>query len=168
MAQAVCVLEGQTVRGTISFTESGDGATHVTGTVTGLTPGDHGFHVHEYGDYSGGQFCKRAGVPICTWFRKKLPPLNRLRQRRTPLQSLQEAARRTQRRRASRWRPREHYCKREWRGSRRHCRQADSFDWTEFDRRKKYSGKRTAISSPPPPPPPPFGSQCDDFVGSRR
>ena len=71
MAQAVCVLEGQTVRGTISFTESGDGATHVTGTVTGLTPGDHGFHVHEYGDYSGGQFCKRAGVPICTWFRKK-------------------------------------------------------------------------------------------------
>ncbi|KAL5457271.1 hypothetical protein EMCRGX_G034518 [Ephydatia muelleri] len=59
MAQAVCVLEGQTVRGTISFTESGDGATHVTGTVTGLTPGDHGFHVHEYGDYSGG--CVSAG-----------------------------------------------------------------------------------------------------------
>lgn len=141
MSKAVCVLEGKTVRGTILFTESSDGSTQVTGTVTGLTPGDHGFHIHEYGDYSGGQFCKRTG--LCTWciLFKKLP-LNRLRQRRTPLQSLQKGARRTQWRRASRRRSREHCSKWEWRGPRRHHWQADSFDWTKFDYRKKYSGKR--------------------------
>ena len=70
MSQAVCVLEGQTVGGTIFFTENSDGSTHVTGMVTGLTPGDHGFHVHEYGDYSDGQFCHLAGV--CTWCKKNL------------------------------------------------------------------------------------------------
>ena len=54
MSVAVCVLEGKTVQGTIFFNEIGDGSTHVNGKVTGLSEGDHGFHVHEYGDYSGG------------------------------------------------------------------------------------------------------------------
>ena len=31
----------------------------MTGRVTGLRPGQHGFHVHQFGDYSGG--CVSAG-----------------------------------------------------------------------------------------------------------
>jgi Cu-Zn family superoxide dismutase len=31
----------------------------VTGNITGLTPGPHGFHVHQLGDLSGG--CKSTG-----------------------------------------------------------------------------------------------------------
>jgi len=50
---AKCVLEGS-VKGTITFVQEGDGATKVTGTVTGLTQGNHGFHVHQFGDYSSG------------------------------------------------------------------------------------------------------------------
>ena len=33
--------------------------TRVTGEVTGLTPGNHGFHIHQFGDYSAG--CVSAG-----------------------------------------------------------------------------------------------------------
>ena len=43
---AVCVLIGETVKGTITFTEEG-GSTKVTGQVTGLEPGEHGFHIHQ-------------------------------------------------------------------------------------------------------------------------
>ncbi len=31
----------------------------MTGTITGLKPGSHGFHIHVYGDYSAG--CVSAG-----------------------------------------------------------------------------------------------------------
>ena len=37
----------------------GDNKTKVMGTVTGLTPGKHGFHIHKFGDYSAG--CVSAG-----------------------------------------------------------------------------------------------------------
>ena len=33
----------------------GDGSTTVTGEVSGLQPGNHGFHIHEFGDYSAGK-----------------------------------------------------------------------------------------------------------------
>ena len=36
------------------------GKTRVTGELTGLTKGDHGFHVHEFGDLSNG--CVSAGA----------------------------------------------------------------------------------------------------------
>ena len=39
--------------------QEANGNTRVTGEVTGLTPGNHGFHIHEFGDYSAG--CVSAG-----------------------------------------------------------------------------------------------------------
>lgn len=42
---------GSKVRGIVSFAETGDGIV-VSGGFSGLTPGKHGFHVHETGDCS--------------------------------------------------------------------------------------------------------------------
>ncbi|MBN4056762.1 superoxide dismutase family protein [bacterium AH-315-J21] len=41
--------EGNDVHGTIEFTAV-EGGVRVVANVTGLTPGAHGFHVHEFGD----------------------------------------------------------------------------------------------------------------------
>jgi Cu-Zn family superoxide dismutase len=52
--KAVAVLyptEGNKVSGTVTFTEVADGV-QVQVEITGLTPGKHGFHVHEFGDCS--------------------------------------------------------------------------------------------------------------------
>jgi len=53
--KAICVINGtagnENVRGTVTFTESHDGVM-VEARITGLTPGAHGFHVHQYGDLS--------------------------------------------------------------------------------------------------------------------
>ena len=52
--KAIAVLSsasGSKVTGTVTFTKSGD-AVQVVANVTGLTPGKHGFHVHEFGDCS--------------------------------------------------------------------------------------------------------------------
>lgn|ERR1719299_91453 len=58
--KAVCVLESSdSVKGTITFKQEGDGPVTVSGEVRGLAPGNHGFHVHEFGDYSSG--CSSAG-----------------------------------------------------------------------------------------------------------
>ena len=43
--------EGNTAAGEVSLMSMGDGV-HFTGTVTGLPPGMHGFHIHETGDCS--------------------------------------------------------------------------------------------------------------------
>jgi Cu-Zn family superoxide dismutase len=51
---AVCELAptaGNQVEGTVTFTPGPDGIT-VRAVVTGLTPGLHGFHIHEFGDCS--------------------------------------------------------------------------------------------------------------------
>src|SRR5438067_11201992 len=50
--KAICVLKptmNNKVSGVITFTQK-DGAVEITGEITGLTPGPHGFHVHEFGD----------------------------------------------------------------------------------------------------------------------
>jgi Cu-Zn family superoxide dismutase len=52
--KATCKLEsksGSKVTGTITFTKSGDDV-QVVADITGLTPGKHGFHIHEKGDCS--------------------------------------------------------------------------------------------------------------------
>ena len=52
--KAIAVLypsEGNKVSGTVTFTEVADGV-QVEVEIAGLTPGKHGFHVHEFGDCS--------------------------------------------------------------------------------------------------------------------
>jgi superoxide dismutase, Cu-Zn family len=52
--KAICVLypsSGSTVSGTVSFTRTDKGMV-VIADITGLTPGKHGFHIHEFGDCS--------------------------------------------------------------------------------------------------------------------
>ena len=54
VTKAICVLtptDGSHVTGTVTFTKV-DGGVQVVADVKGLTPGKHGFHVHEYGDIS--------------------------------------------------------------------------------------------------------------------
>jgi len=63
-ASATAGLEptkGNTTRGTVKFTQSGD-KVRVTGEISGLKPGaEHGFHVHEKGDCSSGDGMSAGG-----------------------------------------------------------------------------------------------------------
>ena len=59
MVKAVCVLQGE-VKGTIYFEQPDNSSSvKVTGQVTGLKQGSHGFHIHEFGDNTNG--CTSAG-----------------------------------------------------------------------------------------------------------
>ncbi|BAT88016.1 hypothetical protein VIGAN_05144700 [Vigna angularis var. angularis] len=50
MVKAVAVLgSSEGVTGTVYFSQDGNGPTTVTGTLAGLKPGHHGFHVHALG-----------------------------------------------------------------------------------------------------------------------
>lgn len=53
--KAVCVIRGtdgnENVAGTVTFTEHKDGV-FIEARMTGLAPGAHGFHIHEFGDLS--------------------------------------------------------------------------------------------------------------------
>ncbi|KAH9688509.1 Superoxide dismutase (Cu-Zn) 4A [Citrus sinensis] len=60
MVKAVAVLGGtEGVKGTVSFAQEGDGPTTVSGSLSGLKPGPHGFHVHALGDTTNG--CMSTG-----------------------------------------------------------------------------------------------------------
>jgi Cu-Zn family superoxide dismutase len=48
------------VSGTVTFTEVADGV-QVHAEITGLTPGNHGFHVHEFGDCSATDLSSAGG-----------------------------------------------------------------------------------------------------------
>src|SRR6056300_652462 len=57
---AQCILEhSDKVKGTILLMQAPGTPTLIKGTITGLTPGDHGFHIHEFGDMSKG--CESMG-----------------------------------------------------------------------------------------------------------
>jgi Cu-Zn family superoxide dismutase len=52
--KAIAVLHpasGSQVMGTVTFTKT-DAGVQVVADITGLTPGQHGFHIHEFGDCS--------------------------------------------------------------------------------------------------------------------
>ncbi|KAF3335717.1 superoxide dismutase [Carex littledalei] len=55
LKKAVAVLKGTSqAEGVVTLTQDDDGPTTVSVRVTGLTPGLHGFHLHEYGDTTNG------------------------------------------------------------------------------------------------------------------
>ena len=57
---AQCMLEhSDAVKGTILLIQAPGTATLIKGTITGLEPGLHGFHIHEFGDMTDG--CKSMG-----------------------------------------------------------------------------------------------------------
>jgi Cu-Zn family superoxide dismutase len=53
------LIHSDKVKGQILFMQQADGPTLIKGRVTGLEPGKHGFHVHQFGDLSDG--CDSAG-----------------------------------------------------------------------------------------------------------
>jgi Cu-Zn family superoxide dismutase len=60
---ATAVLEatkGSTAGGTVNFVQKGDKVV-LTANVSGLTPGSHGFHIHEKGDCSSGDGMSAGG-----------------------------------------------------------------------------------------------------------
>ena len=46
---SVMLCGNSTVRGFLNLTQTGD-LVRITGRISGLSPGKHGFHVHEFGD----------------------------------------------------------------------------------------------------------------------
>jgi Cu-Zn family superoxide dismutase len=53
--KAIAVLHGlgdSHVQGVVTFTAEGAAVVEVKGEITGLSPGEHAFHVHEFGDCS--------------------------------------------------------------------------------------------------------------------
>src|SRR5947207_193209 len=70
--KAIAVLHptgSNKVSGTVTFTEVADGV-QVQAEITGLTPGNHGFHVHEFGDCSATDLSSAGGrlrCAHCVW-----------------------------------------------------------------------------------------------------
>ncbi|XP_055334360.1 superoxide dismutase [Cu-Zn]-like [Paramacrobiotus metropolitanus] len=60
--KAVAILCGDSpVKGVVQFEQAGPGApVKISGELKGLAPGEHGFHVHEFGDLTNG--CTSAGA----------------------------------------------------------------------------------------------------------
>ncbi|KAI7860766.1 superoxide dismutase [Cu-Zn]-like protein [Circinella umbellata] len=61
MVNAVAYLQGATAVGLVWFSqEHGSHTTSIYTNVTGVAPGDHGMHIHQYGDLSQG--CASLGL----------------------------------------------------------------------------------------------------------
>jgi Cu-Zn family superoxide dismutase len=55
ISKAVAIMlptKGSKVEGRVTFTAEGARMVHVHAEISGLTPGDHGFHIHEFGVWS--------------------------------------------------------------------------------------------------------------------
>lgn len=52
---------GSNVRGIVNFIRQADGRVRVYASVSGLTPGKHGFHIHEKGDCSASDASSAGG-----------------------------------------------------------------------------------------------------------
>uniref|UniRef100_A0A0A0V8G1 Superoxide dismutase [Cu-Zn] n=1 Tax=Tomicus yunnanensis TaxID=768153 RepID=A0A0A0V8G1_9CUCU len=59
MVKAVAVLKSEAVNGTVYFSQEGNNPVQVNGSLKGLKEGQHGFHIHEFGDNTNG--CISAG-----------------------------------------------------------------------------------------------------------
>jgi Cu-Zn family superoxide dismutase len=63
VTHAVCVIapvnDKSKVKGVLHFTQKGKDV-EISGELTGLTPGEHGFHVHEFGDLTS-EDCMATG-----------------------------------------------------------------------------------------------------------
>lgn len=57
---ATAHFEGPHVLGTVTFTATPSGV-QIVANLTGLTPGEHGFHIHEKGDCSAPDFSSAGG-----------------------------------------------------------------------------------------------------------
>ncbi|KAN0055278.1 hypothetical protein ACTA71_008383 [Dictyostelium dimigraforme] len=61
MVRAICNVRGQGVIGTLVFSQDYEGSpVYINGSISGLSGGIHGFHIHEFGDTSNG--CISAGA----------------------------------------------------------------------------------------------------------
>ena len=56
---AYCEFEHGEITGAVNLEQASGQATKISGKVEGLEPGEHGFHIHEFGDLSDG--CDSAG-----------------------------------------------------------------------------------------------------------
>ncbi len=63
IAKAVAVLyptQGNTAQGVVTFTKE-DGGLHVVAKLTGVPKGEHGFHIHEFGDCTAADGASAGG-----------------------------------------------------------------------------------------------------------
>jgi Cu-Zn family superoxide dismutase len=63
VSSAIAVISatsGNSVAGTVRFTQT-DAGVKVVADISGLPPGKHGFHIHEYGDISDGAKAMKTG-----------------------------------------------------------------------------------------------------------
>lgn len=63
VTSAIAVIsptQGNAVTGTVKFSQT-DGGVRVVADLSGLPPGKHGFHIHEYGDISDGAKALKTG-----------------------------------------------------------------------------------------------------------
>ncbi|KAI8534048.1 hypothetical protein RHMOL_Rhmol10G0058500 [Rhododendron molle] len=73
MVKAVVVLNSsEGVNGTVYFTQKGDGLTTVTGSLSGLKPGAHGFHVHALGDTTNGCMSTNFSILDYSYLRDRI------------------------------------------------------------------------------------------------